>query len=74
MTLSQAWHDGIEPVKEFMLENTDDDELKLLTSVADRELPKSREDVPLTTLVPAFILSELKDAFLIGSSSSSRSW
>ena len=49
-----------------MLDNTDDDELTLLTSVAKRDLPKSRDDVPLSTLVPAFVLSELKDAFIIG--------
>jgi flagellar biosynthetic protein FliP len=49
-----------------MLRNTDDDELKLLTNVADRKLPRDRADVSLTTLVPAFILTELKQAFIIG--------
>jgi flagellar biosynthesis protein FliP len=63
---SQAWDDGIEPLRAFMLENADDDEIELLTNVADRDLPKSREDTPTTTLVPAFVLSELKDAFIIG--------
>ena len=62
----QAWHDGIEPLRSFMLDNTDDDELMLLTNVADRDLPKDRSDVSLTTLVPAFVLSELKQAFIIG--------
>jgi flagellar biosynthetic protein FliP len=65
-TTSQAWDAGIKPLQDFMLDNTDDDELKLLTSVADRELPKNRDDVALSTLVPAFVLSELKDAFIIG--------
>jgi flagellar biosynthetic protein FliP len=65
-TTAQAWDDGIKPLQAFMLDNTDDDELMLLTSVAKREKPKSREDVPLSTLVPAFVLSELKDAFIIG--------
>ena len=65
-TTSQAWDDGIKPLQSFMLDNTDDDELMLLTSVAKREKPKSRDDVPLSTLVPAFVLSELKDAFIIG--------
>jgi flagellar biosynthetic protein FliP len=63
---SKAWDDGIKPLKAFMLANTDDDELTLLTSVAKRDLPKSRDKVPLSTLVPAFVLSELKDAFIIG--------
>jgi flagellar biosynthetic protein FliP len=56
----------MQPLRGFMLDNTDDHELQLLTSVAHRPLPKSRDDVPTATLIPAFILSELKDAFIIG--------
>lgn len=65
-TSAQAWDDGVAPLKTFMLENADDDEIELLSNVADRDLPQTREDTPMTTLVPAFILSELKDAFIIG--------
>lgn len=65
-TASVAFQDGIEPLRNFMLDNTDDDELMLLTSVADRDLPKDRSEVGTTTLVPAFVLSELKQAFIIG--------
>ena len=39
MTASAAFEAGIEPLRDFMLDNTDDDELELLTNVADRELP-----------------------------------
>ena len=49
-----------------MLDNTEDAELQLLTNVAKRDLPKDREDVDMATLVPAFVLSELKQAFIIG--------
>ncbi len=66
MTVSQAWDAGIVPLRDFMLKNTDDNELQLLTSVAHQNLPANRDDVSLSTLVPAFILSELKDAFIIG--------
>jgi len=65
-TSSQAWHDGIKPLKEFMLDHTDEDELTLLTNVAKRDLPKDREDVSMATLVPSFVLTELKQAFIIG--------
>ena len=65
-TSAQAWDDGIEPLKGFMLEHTDKDELTLLTNVAKRELPKDEQDVSMATLVPAFVLSELKQAFIIG--------
>ena len=59
-------NDGIEPLREFMLGQTGDKEIALLTEVAQREKPEDPEDVPLTTLIPAFILSELKQAFIIG--------
>ena len=65
-TSSQAFDDGIGPLKDFMLEHTDDDELTLLTNVAKRELPDDKDDVSMATLVPAFVLTELKQAFIIG--------
>ena len=65
-TQTQAWHDGIEPLRGFMLKQTGDKELALLTDVAHRPKPDKPADVPMTTLVPAFILSELKQAFIIG--------
>jgi flagellar biosynthesis protein FliP len=66
MTASVAIPAGMEPLREFMLDNTDDSELELLTSVADRDLPSDRADVSTATLIPAFVLSELKQAFVIG--------
>lgn len=63
---SQAWNDGIDPLRAFMVEQTGDDEIALLTQVADRPQPDSADDLPMTTLIPAFILSELKQAFIIG--------
>jgi flagellar biosynthetic protein FliP len=65
-TQTQAWNDGIEPLRDFMLRQTGDQELALLTEVADRPRPDTRDDVAMTALVPAFILSELKAAFIIG--------
>ncbi|QWC86994.1 flagellar type III secretion system pore protein FliP [Nocardioidaceae bacterium] len=66
MTAQQAFEAGVQPLRTFMLAQTGDEELLLLTNVADRELPDDRADVGLTTLVPAFVLSELKAAFTIG--------
>lgn len=65
-TSSQAFTDGSKPLKTFMLAHTDSSELKLLTDVAKRPLPKNPDEVELTTLIPAFVLSELKQAFTIG--------
>ncbi|MEP9362266.1 flagellar type III secretion system pore protein FliP [Nocardioides sp. CN2-186] len=66
LTASQAMHLGMEPLRGFMLDNTDDDELTLLTNVADREMPDNPDDVSTATLIPAFVLTELKQAFIIG--------
>jgi flagellar biosynthetic protein FliP len=56
----------VEPLRGFMLKQTGDKEIALLTQVADRPQPQKPADVPLSTLVPAFVLSELKQAFIIG--------
>jgi flagellar biosynthetic protein FliP len=65
-TSAQAYHDGSAPLREFMLEHTRDDELALMTKAAGLPLPKDRTTVELRTLVPAFVLSELRAAFIIG--------
>jgi flagellar biosynthesis protein FliP len=66
LTSAQAWDAGIDPLKTFMLHQTGDEEIELLANVAQRELPGDRADTPMTMLVPAFVLSELKQAFIIG--------
>jgi flagellar biosynthetic protein FliP len=63
---SVAFKDGVEPLRQFMLKQTREDEIALLTKVADKPLPKNADDVELTTLIPAFALSELRAAFIIG--------
>ena len=65
-TQSVAFHDGVQPLRKFMLDHTRKDEVALFTKVADKPLPKNANDVPLSTLVPAFALSELRAAFIIG--------
>ncbi|MEU4687258.1 flagellar type III secretion system pore protein FliP [Actinoplanes sp. NPDC023714] len=65
-TQSQAFQDGVEPLRDFMSSVTNDDELALMIRVSGEEKPQNIDDVPLTTLIPAFILSELRAAFIIG--------
>ncbi len=55
-----------EPLKHFMLAQTRDEDLALITRAADRANPASPDDVPMMTLIPAFLLSELRAAFIIG--------
>lgn len=66
MTVSQAYDAGVVPLREFLLENTREDELTLMIGLSGEEAPASAEEVSMTTLIPAFVLSELKSAFIIG--------
>lgn len=66
MTVTEAYDAVQDPLREFLLENTRDDELELFLDATGTETPVAREDVPLNALVPAFVLSELKSGFIIG--------
>lgn len=61
-----AFEDGVKPLRQFMLKHTRDEEIALLTKVANKPSPANPDDVELTTLIPAFALSELRAAFIIG--------
>ena len=69
--LNQAWDAGAEPIRRFMImqiiktKNTEDIYL-FLSYIRDEPTPERYEEVPLPALLPAFMLSELKTAFLIG--------
>ena len=65
-TQSQAFKDGVQPLRTFMYSTTRPDELALLIKVSGQKPPATKDDVALTTLIPAFVLSELRAAFIIG--------
>jgi flagellar biosynthetic protein FliP len=65
-TQAVAFQDGAEPLRQFMLKQTREEEIALFTKVAENPRPQTAADVPLTTLIPAFVLSELRAAFIIG--------
>lgn len=66
MTFTQAVDEGSGPLRDFMLAQTRESDIALVTRAADRPNPESAEVTPLTTLIPAFMLSELRSAFIIG--------
>ena len=65
-TQSEAIDVGQEPLRTFMLKQTRGEDLALITRAADRPNPRNAADVPMMTLIPAFVLSELRAAFIIG--------
>ncbi|MCO7221731.1 flagellar type III secretion system pore protein FliP [Klenkia sp. PcliD-1-E] len=66
MSIGQAYDAGVEPLKHFLLANTRGDELKLMVGLSGEQMPADQDAVSMLTLVPAFVLSELKSAFIIG--------
>ena len=66
ITQSQAYDAGVKPLRTFMLAETRKTELATMTKLSKSEKPANPDDVPMTTLIPAFVLSELKSAFIIG--------
>jgi flagellar biosynthetic protein FliP len=72
MSMEQAWEAGVEPVRDFMSRqihmagNYDDVYLFYGYYRPDSPLPTEWFEVPLRVLLPAYMLSELKTAFLMG--------
>ena len=64
--LEEAYERASIPFKEFMAKHTRQKDLELFLEYNQAERPQSIEDIPLTTLVPAFALSEIKTAFQMG--------
>lgn len=61
-----AFERTAEPFKDFMVRNTREKDLALFFRIRKLENPESIKDVPLTVIIPAFVISELKTAFEIG--------
>jgi flagellar biosynthesis protein FliP len=66
ITQAQALDIAAKPLKEFMFKNTREKDLALFVKIAQKDRPATRDDIPLATLIPAFVVSELKTAFTIG--------
>ncbi|MFE1244494.1 flagellar type III secretion system pore protein FliP [Fictibacillus sp. NPDC058756] len=66
ITQKEAFDKGSLPIKKFMAKHTRQKDLMLFLEYSGAKKPESIQDIPLTTLVPAFAISELKTAFQMG--------
>jgi flagellar biosynthetic protein FliP len=66
MTLSEAGKVGGDVLGKFLLKHARDEDVRLFVDLTHEELPAGPENVPLTVLIPAFALSELRTAFQMG--------
>jgi len=66
LTQQEAFEKAVVPLKQFMAAHTREKDLLLFLDYTGAPRPASIEDISLTTLIPAFAISELKTAFQIG--------
>lgn len=66
ITQEEAFDNALLPMRDFMFNQVGEEELSLLSEITLDQEPFSKEDIPTLTLIPAFMLSEMKKAFQMG--------
>ncbi len=66
ITQEEAFTQAMDPMREFMVKQTREKDLALFVNLSKSEQPNDINEVALTTIIPAFAISELKTAFQIG--------
>ncbi|MDY0383167.1 flagellar type III secretion system pore protein FliP [Trichlorobacter sp.] len=62
----QAFDKAVAPIRKFMLTQTREKDLALFVSLSKQERPRNASEIPTLTIIPAFMISELRTAFQIG--------
>lgn len=66
ITQEEALERGMEPLREFMYGQTQVKDVRMFMEIADQEWDGSLSGIPSSVLIPSFIVSELRTAFIIG--------
>ncbi|MBP3421048.1 MAG: flagellar type III secretion system pore protein FliP [Lachnospiraceae bacterium] len=66
ITQEEALELGLEPLREFMYEQTQTKDAKVFCEIGGYEWTGELDDIPTSALIPAFMVSELRTAFIIG--------
>ena len=66
MDVLEAAGEGYEPMRQFMLSQTEERDLAMFLELGGEDAPATAAEVGPTTLIPAFVISELRTAFTIG--------
>jgi flagellar biosynthesis protein FliP len=61
-----AFKRALEPMRAFMFKQTREKDLSLFLEMSGQGRPNTLDDIPSTVLLPAFVISELKTAFIMG--------
>ncbi len=66
ITTEEAFSQAQLPLKRFMLRNSEKDTVEIFAEMADADAVEDVEELPTTVVIPAFMASELKKAFVAG--------
>lgn len=66
ITLQQGFNQSIIPIREFMFQETSERYIFRFIQLAGAERPRTRDDVPMHILIPAFVVNEISIAFYMG--------
>jgi flagellar biosynthesis protein FliP len=66
ISMDAAYEKGVDPLREFMVRQTREQDLGLMVELSKAPVPSSMADISNVQLIPAFMLSELRAAFQIG--------
>ena len=66
ISAAAAFDQGVLPIRTFMLDQTRESDIALFAGIAQRTDIQSSADVPISIIIPSFMVSELKTAFQIG--------
>ena len=66
ITVNEGLSRGTPPLREFMLKQTRENDLKLFLELSKAPKPKTKDELSMTVVVPAYVISELKTGFQMG--------
>ncbi|API89619.1 flagellar type III secretion system pore protein FliP [Marinilactibacillus psychrotolerans] len=66
LSREEAFVEAEKPIKDFMINQTRTSDIELFVDLSGEDYPETPQDLPLTTIIPAFSISELRTAFTIG--------
>ncbi|MCW8932947.1 MAG: flagellar type III secretion system pore protein FliP [Gammaproteobacteria bacterium] len=66
LSTQDAFNKGMEPLRDFMIRQTRENDIALMIELSDSDMPANSQDIKTVHLIPAFMISELKTAFQIG--------
>lgn len=66
ITQEEALTKAMEPLRQFMYKETQTKDVEMFMEISNTEWTGSIDDIPNTVLIPSFVVSELRTAFIIG--------